>query len=152
MVQAADRMPQAEQGQLARQVTILDIVLTQDKLLQGQLVDRGGVPRPKATVTLSSGDRVVAETVTNDQGIFAFKVPNVGVYALSDGRTSALVRAWTKRAAPPFATPGILMVSDGNMARGQAGGSGVATAIGVAAFVGATAAVVATTALKDDAS
>ena len=66
---AADPVPKADQDQVARQVTIVDVALTQDNLLRGQVVNGEGTPKAKAKVTLASSGRVVAQTVTDDQGV-----------------------------------------------------------------------------------
>jgi hypothetical protein len=136
----------------AGQVTIVDIALTQDNLLRGQVVNSEGTPKAKAKVTLASSGRVVAQTVTDDQGVFALQVARGGVYVLSDGEASAMVRAWTKAAAPPSTNSGILMVSDQNVTRGgMAGGLGNVIGWTAIALV-VTGVIIAATDDDDDAS
>lgn len=96
---------------------IMDITLTQDNLLQGQLVMRGGQPKSQACILVSSDHGITCRTTTNDQGLFAVKVARGGMHVVSHGETSAVVRAWTQRAAPPSAKNGILMVSDEQLSR-----------------------------------
>ncbi len=149
---ASDLVPRADQDQVARQVTVVDVALTQDNLLRGQVVNREGAPKARTKVTLASSGRVVAQTVTDDQGVFALPVARGGVYALSDGEGTAMVRAWTNAAAPPATKTGILMVSDRDVARGALGGGGLGALIGLAAIAGVVTAVVVAAADDDDAS
>lgn len=147
IVSAADVQPAAGQ-----QMAIVDVSLTQDNLLQGQLVNRDGAPKAKAQMTLASGGEVVTRGVTDEKGFFTLKVDKGGVYALSDGQTSALVRAWTSQAAPPSANSGVLMVSDQNVTRAALGGGGLGTVIGWAAVIGVVTGVIIAAADNDDAS
>jgi hypothetical protein len=135
-------------------VTIVDVSLSQDNLLRGQLVNRDGASKSKATVILVSTRGPVAQTTTNDKGTFAFRVAKGGVYVLSDGETSTLVRAWTKQAAPPSAQPGILMVSDQGVARAAIGRDPLASTyvLGTAAAAGVIAGFVIWVSNNDDAS
>jgi len=142
---ASDVQPTAE-----RQMVIVDVSLTQDNLLRGQLVNGEGVPKAEKQVTLASGGNVVARGVTDDQGVFALKVVKGGVYSLSDGETTALVRAWTSQAAPPSSNNAVLMVSDQNVTRAALGGGGLGALIGIAAIAGIVTGVV--VAATDDAS
>lgn len=71
-----------------------------------------------------------------------------GVYILSDGERSVMVRAWTNAAAPPSANTGILMVSDQNVTRGALGDN---LELGVLSL-GVAAAIAIPLALADDAS
>jgi hypothetical protein len=121
---------------------LVDVALTSNNLLQGQLVDRQGAPKANATVQLSSGAKVLGESHTDQQGAFQIPVQRGGVYTLTDGEASALIRVWTHGAAPPSAKPAVLMVSDPELTRGALGRGGLDTAIGWAAIIGVTAAVI----------
>jgi len=147
---ANDLAPKADQDQVARQMTIVDVALTQDNLLRGQVVNREGAPKAGSKVTLASSGRVVAQAVTDDQGVFALKVAKGGVYVLSDDEGAVMVRAWTKAAAPPSTKTGVLMVSDREVARGALGGGGLGALIGLAAIAGVVTAVVVAAADEDD--
>ena len=134
------------------QVPIVDVTLTQDNLLRGQLVDRQGTPQAGKEMTLAVAGRIAAKTVTDNEGHFALRVAKGGVYVLSDGERSVLIRAWTGSSAPPSAKAGVLMISDENLARGALGGGGISlgTIIGVTAIAGVVTAVA--VAVSDDAS
>ena len=140
------------QAEASRQMVIVDVSLTQDNLFRGQLVNREGAPKAKTQMTLASEGQVVARGATDAQGFFALKVEKGGMYVLSDGETSALVRAWTSQAAPPSANNGVLMVSDPDVTRANLGGGGLGSIIGIAAIVGIVTAVVVAAADDDDAS
>lgn len=148
---ANDLVPQTDQVQIASRTTIVDVALTQDSLLRGQVVNREGIPKAGSAVTLISYGRIVAKAVTDDQGVFALKVAKGGVYVLSDDLGSVTVRAWTKAAAPPSTTSGILLVSDRDVARGGLGNGGLGALIGLVAIGGVITAVI-IAASDDDAS
>jgi len=126
----------------ASQAQLVDIALTTDNVLQGQLVDRQGAPKVNTKVQLNAGTEVLAEGVSDQQGVFRIAVQRGGVYTLSDGEASAMVRVWTHEAAPPSAQPAVLMVSDPELTRGALGRGGIDTIIGWAAIIGVTAAVI----------
>jgi hypothetical protein len=126
----------------APQAQLVDIALTSDNVLQGQLVDRQGAPKANQKVQLHAGAEVLAEGVSDQQGVFRIAVQRGGVYTLSDGEASAMVRVWTHEAAPPSAQPAVLMVSDPELTRGALGRGGIDTVIGWAAIIGVTAAVI----------
>jgi hypothetical protein len=121
-VSAAEVPPVAAGARNASPVAILDVALTKDNVLRGQLVNGQGAPKAGAQVLVGDLGNVVAKGVTGEQGFFAIRLNNGGVYTISDGETTALVRVWTALAAPPVAKQGILMVSDRNVTRGEVGG------------------------------
>ena len=150
-VSAADATGLKPQG-APQQSSLVDVALTQDSILKGQLVDRQGAPRAKAKVRLMSGANVLGETVTDEQGVFQVKVDRGGIYTLQDGQASALVRVWTHQAAPPSAKTAVLMVSDSGLTRAALGDGGLDSAIGWAAIIGVTAAVIWAVVDDDDGS
>jgi hypothetical protein len=133
----------------APRIAFVDVSLSQDNLLRGQLVNGEGIPKAKSQVTLASGGEVVARGVTDEQGFFALKVEKGGVYALSDGETATLVRAWTSQAAPPSANNGVLMVSDRDVTRAALGNGGLRDVVGWAAVIGVVTAVIVAAADND---
>jgi len=151
-VSAADLPSRTDLYQPAGQTMIVDVALTQENLLRGQVVNREGAPKAGSKVTLASSGRIVAQAVTDDQGVFALKVAKGGVFVLSDDEGSVMVRAWTNAAAPPSTKSGILMVSDREVARGALGSGGLGSLIGLAAIAGVVTAVVVVAADDDDAS
>lgn len=121
---------------------VVDVALNEHSVLSGQLVDAQGVGKHDCRVRILSDEQVIGEALTDYQGRFSISVPRGGVYTLSDGEASALVRVWTAQAAPPSAKASVLMVSDPELARGRLGRGGLDTLIGWAAIIGVTAAVI----------
>lgn len=122
VVALAPTLAQAENAvatpQKPADVLAVDVALHKDGLLIGQLVDASGKPSADATVRLTLADGRKAEAKTNADGGFAFK--NVrGVARLESDKTAQMVRSWTSEAAPPSATPAVLLVEGGEIARGQ---------------------------------
>ncbi|TWT94026.1 hypothetical protein Pla108_37370 [Botrimarina colliarenosi] len=96
----------------------IDVALQADGLLIGQLVGATGKPEAGAKVQLTLADGREAEAKTNADGGFAFKGVH-GVARLESDKAALLVRSWTAQAAPPNATPAVLLVEQGEVARGQ---------------------------------
>jgi hypothetical protein len=111
-------------------------------MLEGQVLDRQGAPKANVNIRLMAAAEVLSESVTDQRGAFRIPVERGGVYSLHDGEASALIRVWTREAAPPTAKPAVLMVSDPEMARGALGRGGMDTVIGWAAIIAVTGAVV----------
>jgi hypothetical protein len=121
-VALAPTLAQAENavivGRKAPDALAVDVALHKDGLLIGQLVGASGKPSADATVRLTLADGRKAEAKTNADGGFAFK--NVrGAARLESDKTALLVRSWTNEAAPPSATPAVLLVEGSEIARGQ---------------------------------
>jgi hypothetical protein len=138
---AAGSHPSAQAGQ----VSIADVALTKDGLLRGQAVDRTNTARAGATITVYAGDKAVGETKTDALGNFAVRLNKGGVYQVTDGQSATLVRVWTDQSQPPAAKPGVLLVSGGDVTRGQLGGGALLPYI----FVGAVVTGIAVAALAE---
>ncbi len=67
----------------------------------------------------SSGQRRTVKT--DAQGAFQATQLRAGVYRIQIDQTMATVRVWGAQAAPPSAKPAILLVSGGQLQRGQDG-------------------------------
>jgi hypothetical protein len=61
----------------------------------------------------------VATVKTNESGAFAIAGLPGGVYAISSGKATGLVRAWSPQTAPPSASQGVLLVPSDLTVRGQ---------------------------------
>lgn len=103
---------------------VVDVALA-DGILRGQLLDGQGVPRSHVPVTVSSGERVVQRTATSEDGKFAVRLGQGGVYVVSAGDDSSVIRAWSQAAAPPSARNEVLLVSGQDVERGNLGSSGI---------------------------
>ncbi len=139
---AATGNPTADPHRGGTPPRVVDVALNEHSVLSGQLVDAQGVGKHDCRVRVLSGEQVIGEALTDYRGTFSISVPRGGVYTLSDGEATALVRVWTAQAAPPSAKPSVLMVSDPELARGRLGRGGLDTLLGWAAVIGVTAAVV----------
>jgi len=96
----------------------IDVELRPEGVLLGQLVSASGAPRGDARVKLTTPDGREALAKTNDEGAFAFRGVR-GVATLQTDKSLAVVRGWAPGAAPPSATPAVLMVEQDGVARGQ---------------------------------
>ncbi len=99
--------------------TIRDVVLDSENMLHGRLVDRGFSPI-QGEVLVRQGARLVATTETAEDGRFAVRLTQGGMYELSTSTDQITVRAWTQAAAPPQA-PRELVYVHGHVLRGQEG-------------------------------
>jgi len=143
-----------KRNEAGRQTVIVDVALTQGNLLRGQLVNGEGAARAGIQVTVSADLWVICQTTTDEQGVFAVRMERGGMYTLSDGTTSTLVRVWTNQAAPPSANDGVLMVSDENVSRANLSRryGGLHGVLDTAAVLGAIGGVIWLAADNDDAS
>lgn len=137
---------------------LVDVAL-KGGLLRGQLVDGKGAAKALTQVTISTKEQVVERAVSDEQGRFALRLNQSGVYFISAGDNSSLIRAWTEAAAPPSAKEAILLVSDQGTQRGQKdccdpccdpGRPYLKAALAVAAIGGITTAII--IAVQDDGS
>lgn len=98
-----------------------DIELAQDGLLTGRLVDAEMRPLAAADVAISTNGRVVANTVTDDRGVFAVAGLRSGFHQIAAGDAVRNCRFWAVGTAPPRATQGMQIVADDSVVRGQWG-------------------------------
>ncbi|MEQ8849604.1 carboxypeptidase-like regulatory domain-containing protein [Botrimarina sp.] len=108
---------QAARGEAPRP-RVIDVELQPQDLLVGQLVDASGRPLPGERVTVTLADGRQAEATTNADGGFAFRDVQ-GLATVWTNDSLAVTRAWKPGAAPPSATPALLLVEDQQVARGQ---------------------------------
>ena len=127
----------------------MDVALSSQKTLHGQVVSVENAPLAGQKVTLSTRGQLVAATTTDARGAFQLPVARGGVYVVSAGDSEKIVRTWTGETAPPAARDGVLMVNDGQAVRGQAG-SWIAQNIVPLGLVGGMAGAIASQAVGDD--
>lgn len=96
-----------------------DAALDASGRLAGKLTDAGGLALVRAPLVLYQGQKLVAQTRTDDQGQFKFHRLRGGSYQLYSVGRQAMVRAWTHGAAPPGVGETLLVVSDYRAIRGQ---------------------------------
>lgn len=127
----------------------MDVVLSSQKTLHGQVVNAENAPQAGQSVTLSSRGQVIAQATTDARGGFQLPVARGGVYVVSTGDAESVVRTWTGETAPPAAREGVLLVNDGVAVRGQAG-SWIANNIIPLGLVGGMAGGILSQAVGDD--
>jgi hypothetical protein len=98
-----------------------DLVLTEGGTMTGRVCDHTGKVLDGAKVVLKQNNKEIAETVTNNEGVYSFKSLKGGVYQVGSGNTDGVFRVWTEKTAPPNAKEHALLVMGQNGARGQFG-------------------------------
>ena len=117
-VQATSAVQPSAAGVSSR-ATVQDVRLGDQGTLAGQLLDASGRPVAEQPVALLQGTKVLAETRTDGAGRFSFPQVRGGVYQLTSGTAWVACRVWTNQAAPPAAQGQVLVVSEGEIVRGQ---------------------------------
>lgn len=102
---------------------VCDISLDRQGRLSGLVADAQGAPAANVEVVLErisrQGKPVVARGATDERGAFRFASVGGGSYLVSAAGGQTAIRAWKAGAAPPAAAPGVLVVADDEVARGQ---------------------------------
>ncbi len=135
-------LPQAAFAAPAAQVA--DVALRDGGIFVGKVVSTQGAPVAATTVSIRQGANEVAQTVTNEEGVFAAQGLHNGVYQVVADKGVASYRFWSPEMAPPAANNSALIVTGNTVVNGQGGGigtwvrnhpilvaAGVATAIAV---------------------
>ena len=106
----------------------VDVALNKSGTLQGSVLASDGKPLDGSLVTLRDGDSVIATTTSDVRGQYALNNLKGGVYQLTAGQQTAVVRVWPSESAPPTALNHAVMVAptvraqDGYEEGGGAGG------------------------------
>jgi hypothetical protein len=108
---------------------LADVKLHEGGVLLGQVVDAQSAAVPEADVALSSRGRELAKAKTDKNGYFAFGGLHAGVYQVVTADGQSTFRAWTQKAAPPVAQPGLLVIAGDEAVRGQGVMRGVRNAL-----------------------
>ncbi|MBX3443350.1 MAG: carboxypeptidase regulatory-like domain-containing protein [Planctomyces sp.] len=95
-----------------------DVVLTSAGELRGRVITAEGQAVDGAAVSLQQNGKTVGRATTTESGDFRLENVRGGVYQVSAGQSSRVVRAWTEESAPPAARPTTTLVQ-GNLVRGQ---------------------------------
>jgi len=98
---------------------LVDVKLHEGGVLLGQVVTAQSAAVPEVDVALSSRGRELAKGKTDKNGYFAFGGLHDGVYQVVTADGQSTFRAWTEKAAPPVAQPGLLVVTGDEAVRGQ---------------------------------
>lgn len=100
----------------------IDVALAKGGMFQGHLYDDKGKAIEGAPVVIRQAGRVVAETTTQEDGLFELKNLRGGTYEVKAGKVDGVCRLWSPNTAPPAAVSEVTVVSGTNIVRGQDGG------------------------------
>ncbi len=98
---------------------VRDVRLGPLATLRGLVYSAEGHLMPAKVVVLAQGDQELRQTTTDKEGRFAFSGLRGGLYWLSVDRSSQVFRVWTEAAAPPHSLGEVVLVSGGQVRRGQ---------------------------------
>ncbi len=102
-----------------------DIVLQDQGVLVGRIVDSKGLAVANSPVSLQTGGKEVARVVSDDMGRFRATGLKGGVYQVASTGQQGVYRLWAPQTAPPAAAKGLSLVSQPvEVVRGQFGGAG----------------------------
>src|SRR5262245_26889988 len=96
-----------------------DVQLSESHQLVGQFVDANGQPLSEQPLLLQRGTRLLAKTVTDQDGRFQFDNINGGLYQLRTSNQIVACRCWMPNTAPPRAAQQLLVVAQQDISRGQ---------------------------------
>jgi len=97
-----------------------DVVLQDNGVLTGRVVNASGLALPNTAVSLQSGGKEVARVVSDDKGKFEAEGLKGGVYQVASTGHQGVYRLWAPRTAPPAAAQGLSIVSQPtDIVRGQ---------------------------------
>lgn len=100
----------------------VDVKLSQEGVLIGQVVDAQGQVVVGKPVIVQYQNHLVAAPTTDKDGYFALKGVQPGVYRITSMKGVADYRVWTEATAPPKAAAGALLVEGTEVVRGQING------------------------------
>ena len=134
-----------------------DVALNAGGMLKGTILNTAAQPVAGVAVNVLHEDKVVATSMSNEQGEFTVKGLRNGAHVIKVGETQQAVRLWGTDAAPPAAVENIAIVVDEETVRGQMGqGNQVRGFLGSNAgdllLIGGAVAIVLGTTLDDNAT
>jgi len=113
-------VPAASQNGAPSEATIIrDVMLTEEGVLQGVVVNADGVPIRDIPVTFFNNGRPTVKTFTDKAGRFTVAHLPTGIYEVATPRGAGICRLWPRHQAPPVAQPGLLLVANQSTLRGQ---------------------------------
>lgn len=100
---------------------IVDVALSAGGGFSGQVVDGQGRPLGNTAVMVCQQQKVAATTTTDGSGRFTVHGLQGGMYQVASGQGVKNCRLWADGTAPPAAQNSALVVSSGQIVRGQGG-------------------------------
>jgi len=101
-----------------------DVALRNGGVLVGQVLDQQGVAKANTVVSVQYANHEIVRTTTDANGVFAAKGLRGGEYQLLTQDGSSSCRLWAAETAPPSAQKAALVVTGGDVVRGQGHASG----------------------------
>jgi len=129
VVPQSQLMAATPKEQVQNATVISDVKLAANGTLSGHVIDAQGVGTEGALVSIRVADREVAQTATDAGGRYVVRNLRGGVYQIVSGQSTQFVRAWAPGTAPPAAHEQALLVSGGQVVRGQFGGDSVSRGV-----------------------
>lgn len=114
-------MPHAALAAGADKSDIVDVALRDSGTLVGQVFTAEGAPLGGAKVIIAQNGKPLVRTLTDENGLYAVRGLQGGMYQVAVGKTVGSYRVWTMGTAPPSATQGALLVEGQGTVRGQLG-------------------------------
>jgi hypothetical protein len=118
---AETAQPKSSAAKVSQVNRIPDLALTAGGTMTGRVCDHSGKVLEGAEVVLKQGNKEVARTVTDKDGLYSFTNLKSGLYNAGSGNTEGVYRVWSEKTAPPSAKQHALLVMGENGARGQFG-------------------------------
>jgi hypothetical protein len=98
---------------------VADIALAEGGVFTGKVVNAQGAPLASATVSLQQAGLEIANTVTNEEGVFAVQGVRGGLYQVVSEGGVVSYRLWAPNTAPPAANQSALIVTGDAILAGQ---------------------------------
>ncbi len=102
-----------------------DVKLHEGGVLTGQVLNAQGAAVANSPVSVRSAGKEVVRVQTDQAGKFSIAGLQGGVHEVVTVESQGVYRLWAPHTAPPAAQQGLLLVSNGDLVRGQSCGSGV---------------------------
>lgn len=106
-------------GDTAQTGLVQDVALQEGGVFNGSLVDGKGSPISAANLTLLRDNNPLSVAKTDQQGKFAFKGLQGGIYQLTAPNTFRVYRLWAEGTSPKNASQVAHVVAGQDVARGQ---------------------------------
>ena len=102
---------------------IRDVALQPGGIFRGEVLSTQGQSAVGKTISLATNGEFVAQAMVGADGKFLVAGLRPGVYSVAVGATQTILRLWSETAAPPAATPELLLVDQQTqVVRGAYGG------------------------------
>ncbi len=112
-------LPLEAQEPVSTTPVVRDVALKTPATLHGQVVDAAGQPLRSIPLWMQVGGRWLAIGSSDEFGRFRVSGLRGGVVVLATDRSQAAYRVWVPGTAPPGAAEQALLVSQGEVVRGQ---------------------------------